>query len=151
MLEYPPISVHVVHGLFSVKLLSIVIVVQGLSGLYHFPFVVVRRRREVWRELRARENNSNLPDRILRWTCDHKSSSEEPSSAANHSFMVAERGYIEQLRSSGLAKALVEEAERLIKWCRDSCCCRRQRRDPRPLGQRTIADRVRDSKLYPPR
>ena len=73
------------------------------------------------------------------------------SSTPNHSFMVAERGFVEQLRSSGLAKALVEEVEQFIKWCVDSCCCRRQRRDLRPLGSRTIADRVRDSKLYPPR
>ena len=146
-----PKPLHVVHGLFSEKLHSIVIVVQGLSGLYHFPFVVVRREEKCGANSEREKTDNSLPDRVLRWTCDHKSISEEPSSAVNHSFMVAERGYIEQLRSSGLAKALVEEAERLIKWCRDSCCCRRQRRDPRPLGQRTIADRVRDSKLYPPR
>ena len=37
VLDYSPIALHVVYGLSSEKLHSIVIVVQGPSGLYHFP------------------------------------------------------------------------------------------------------------------
>ena len=37
VLDMSPKPLHVVHGLFNVKLHSIVIVVQGPSGLYHFP------------------------------------------------------------------------------------------------------------------
>ena len=114
-------------------------------------FVVERREEIVARTPTERKTNSASTNRrILEWT-GVLTSIPQTRSAANHSFMVAERGFVEQLRSSGLAKALVEEVEQFIKWCVDSCCCRRQRRDLRPLGSRTIADRVRDSKLYPPR
>ena len=37
VLDYSPIALHVVYGLSSEKLHSVVIVVQGPSGLYHFP------------------------------------------------------------------------------------------------------------------